>query len=1244
MIDRLNIENWASTIPAKAEFPELILRLVLATIPHCQNKVDIPIGSSTYMGGWDGLINTEEGTTFIPEGTSGWEFGTSGDASEVKSKVQNKADNDYEKRTNALNPNYNMSEMTFVFVTPWVWAKKDEWVEKRKKEGKWKDIIVYDSDRLSQWLRTAPAVEKWLARKVGINSAIEYDTVEEKWNDYIYGNQPFQLTPDFYTCGRENIVLELEKKLQSKQPFIMGIEASSREEAEAFILAAGNLFSQNEKDLFKSKGVVVYNKAVFRELIGYRNSICFIPIIDDLKMVYSVLANNHSAIIPLSQDDEFTTNKIKLPISNKNRLVDILVSYGINKPEAEKLVRNNSCNIALIRKELDFPPFRADWQKIEDLKELMPALLLGKWSDNFKGDNFLLSLLSEKDYKDYYSRLVYWSKLPVSPIINIGNIWRTTSPLSLWSALSDALRTEQLDTLSKMFEIVFVKSDGEYSKQLKKGILENCIIIALYGKRMGIVGDGQKWTDSLVEKLLETGSPQKLAEFSDYLPLLAEASPTVFLDTIQSVIANHKDVISYLFIERDGFSSPDSHHTNLLWALEALAWLPDYLQQVTEILLYLSEIDPGGRLANRPFNSLITIYLFWFPQTSAKYDKRLNVLENCIKKGYSLMWDLLLALLPNPNATSMQTYKLKWRDFEFEERQNVNGNEMMLATEWVVEHLMSMYNGNDADLSKLIEKIEPIYPSIRRKLIAWLPLSVDTIKDNDGVLTRKTLRETIWYQYLDGINSHYSFTNNELQNIVDAYQKLSPTDLKKRHQWLFDEDFPHLAQKIINDPNDENSNIQQINQLRKEACEELLKEYDLEDVISMKDNVGTPRTLGISLAQFHSINGLTDKVCELLSNDKDYYFVVGYLGALDSLLGLDKIREVYRSCESKGFTDEALTLLLLSVYPRKELWLFIDELSENVQNLYWQKTQGYFYGPFRDELTYQIGKFIDAGRAIDAINQSWIHVKNLSTDMIQQLLKASVTETTILNSRPFDHLALESYMEELHRRTDVDQNLLFKLEWTFLPKLVYHSEKVCLNSIFSHLEKDPSFFVELLTYLYKPDNGIEEDDDGTDDLTNQANSSRAFHLFYHWKKIPYVTQEGMVDTLALTNWVNKALCIAKEKKRLTAAYIQLGGLFAHYGEGGVHAPELFSIMESIDDDSFFDNYRVGLFNKRGFTIRGPYDGGDIERRNKSFFENLYTCYHVQFPKVAKVFKVLTIEYADMAKQMDEEADMTKLDY
>ena len=90
LVTRNNLENWADTTFSKAALPYLISRLVRATTP-ASTKANLPSGSATYIGGWDGIINCEIETAYVPQGISLWEFGTTSDC-------KGKADDDYDKR------------------------------------------------------------------------------------------------------------------------------------------------------------------------------------------------------------------------------------------------------------------------------------------------------------------------------------------------------------------------------------------------------------------------------------------------------------------------------------------------------------------------------------------------------------------------------------------------------------------------------------------------------------------------------------------------------------------------------------------------------------------------------------------------------------------------------------------------------------------------------------------------------------------------------------------------------------------------------------------------------------------------------------------------------------------------------------------------------------------------------------------------------------------------------------------
>ena len=124
----------------------------------------------------------------------------------------------------------------------------------------------------------------------------------------------------------------------------------------------------------------------------------------------------------------------------------------------------------------------------------------------------------------------------------------------------------------------------------------------------------------------------------------------------------------------------------------------------------------------------------------------------------------------------------------------------------------------------------------------------------------------------------------------------------------------------------------------------------------------------------------------------------------------------------------------------------------------------------------------------------------------------------------------------------------------------------------------------------------------------------------------------------------RIIVTASECGQYKHACSQLGQLFAHFPEWENDAEKLFAVIEPIEEKAFYSSYNAGLFNKRGFTSRGPYDGGEIERGNAELFKSLYEKYNKKYSRVSKVFKDLWAQYERMAKEMDDEADITKLDY
>ena len=165
--DSSEIDNWSDKPDAHHRLPELIRRLVMATVPM-PSGIDIPSGSSVRLSGWDGLVDVEGGNAWVPSGLSAWEL-----SCENSRSLRNKATADYRKRT--ANPQgVDIPSTAFVFATTRRWAGKREWARERREEGLWADVRAIDADDLVAWLEQTPDVSVWFARLIGkIPSATE---------------------------------------------------------------------------------------------------------------------------------------------------------------------------------------------------------------------------------------------------------------------------------------------------------------------------------------------------------------------------------------------------------------------------------------------------------------------------------------------------------------------------------------------------------------------------------------------------------------------------------------------------------------------------------------------------------------------------------------------------------------------------------------------------------------------------------------------------------------------------------------------------------------------------------------------------------------------------------------------------------------------------------------------------------------------------------------------------------------
>src|SRR5437899_1837122 len=230
-ITATQIADWARTKEAQGALPRLVRRLVLPTVTPTQAA--FPSGDSTGLPGWDGELQSKQGSPWAPKGKSFWEFS-------CDAKVTTKANSDYDKRTNKT-PKKIRSKATLVVVSARRWTRKTEWLKAKRRAKKWADVRAYDADDIEQWLEQTPAVALQFAEELGLTGP-GVESVAKHWGDWSQQSYP-AITSEALFIDRHNardrFLTDLQQRLQAGQPGPYTIRAAdSVDEAAAFACAA----------------------------------------------------------------------------------------------------------------------------------------------------------------------------------------------------------------------------------------------------------------------------------------------------------------------------------------------------------------------------------------------------------------------------------------------------------------------------------------------------------------------------------------------------------------------------------------------------------------------------------------------------------------------------------------------------------------------------------------------------------------------------------------------------------------------------------------------------------------------------------------------------------------------------------------------------------------------------------------------------------------------------------------------
>ncbi len=1257
-IDSTDLKLWAPRRDCQEKLPLLIRKLIRAHTTSIKN-IKFPSGDNILLGGWDGILESDEENEYIPKGISVWEFGANKDK-------KSKANEDLNKRTQ--NPlGINCKDATYVFVTPYIWQDKEHWCKEKIDEGNWKDVRIYDGEILEEWLELSPAVGAWLAKIIGKFPQENVQPTEDFWEEWTTGTK-FNIKADLIIAGRQKeINLILEKLLNPPNTII--IQSVSRDEAIAFLISAILMSGGGISEDFFSRSIIVDSLSTFRMVLANKDKLILIVRFEDEGIINKAVAKGHHVVLPLGADSTFSTNDtIQLPRLERVAFIKALVNMGVTEDEAIEYSKESSRNLTIFRRQHAFQRNQPIWAKSEHALDIIPALLVGRWSENKQGDKDVISNLAGESYDSYIEKLTKWITVQDSPIYRIGNIWRIASPLDSWLHLGSYFTNSHLEKFKAQFLTVLKEihpefelegkkrsmsslygKESKYSTMLKEGLCQSLIIMSVYGEaiKIPLSFNSQLWCNSIVKDLFKELNTNLCCTLDHFWPLIAEASPLVFLDSFDKTLTENPEIILGMFNEVESFITPRSYHTGLLWALEGLAWFPDHISRTVKLLGKLAQNDPGGRITNRPINSLRAIFLPWHPNTYCNLDERIEILKLLVKDNPDIAWDLLISILPRHHDIGHPTVKTRWRKYQATNETQVTYQDIWDVHSFSIDSLIGLAGFNENKLAELIKHIDMFSPIDRAKVVNHIISNVNSIK-------RK--KNEIWGNLREVLNHHRSFLKadwaldtTELDKMERLYNLLSPVSIIEKNIWLFEDYYPKFPTGIDHDKINYEEQEQLIIDKRIEAFNEVYNHSGFEGIIELTKLIPEKRFIGDTAGFVLNDNEDAQSIIYLIKNASDelLVFFENYVFRKYLIRGLDWLKNFYSELVKKSVPNKIIASLILLLPQTAELWEFVSNTNNEIETEYWSNFYPRFYQLSIDKKIYGINKLLSIKRHVTALDTSSHFVKELPTELIINMLFKVAREPSNENFR-LQGYEIEWFFDELDNRADIDKSIMPQLEWFYLPILTRYGIGRSPKYLEEELSKNPSFFVDVLSWIYKPQNDSE---DGIleENITDEMRSNRAelsYELLQNWKKIPGTNSEGIVQYDELKRWICSAREIAKNKHRLNVADLQIGKLLCGSPQSlnDWLQDSICQIIDEINSEEINDGFCSGIFNNRGVVTKSFGEGGGQERYLAEIFKNKAKEIAIKYPITSSLLIRISHRYEGEAKREDDRSELQDLEY
>jgi len=1251
-----DIKEWTATKKREAEetLPQLVKKLVYAS---CKPKsIDFQSGDSVVIGGWDGVLEVEEGNEFIPAGKSGWELGTN-------ENIGKKAEKDYKKRTEKPVP-LVLNDSTFVFVTSRLWTKRDSWAHEKKSEGKWKDVKGINAETLQSWLEHCPAVHRWFANVIGKRTAELWD-IEQAWSTLSNVTEP-AFTPYFFLNARDTEKTTLLNRLEGEAS-VLRVRSQSKKESYGFILSV-----LMKEDKYISRTLIVKNQSAWDWLMNFDHPLILIPENFIPNGIGRAIAMGHHVILATDSLDSAQPS-IELNRMPRQNRIDAIKSIGLPEDNAEQIYRETKGYLEPILRHKMLSPrdiSTPEWIGKVNSDVLFSVLFATEWNTNNAKDKEIMASLSGLSYDEFEKNVIELSKQPDPPVRLVGNIWQVISKVDLWLRIAHRIAKPHLDRLGEVSKEVLNDLDPSfdlapeerfmasikgavplYSTNIKSGIADSLALLSAYGDDYADQVGSEKpsylvrwWTRQIFEGNIEAKSWYSLG---GCLQSIAEAAPGEFLLALEEAMNGSDPTIKGLFSAEGNGVFGGCPHSNLLWSLELVSWNTQFLARVSSCLARLSEIDPGGTYSNRPFASLKNIFLGWINNTCATHQQRIQIIENVMLKQFpDISWKMMISLLIGKTHMTSGVHKPKYREWAEGVVRNVSQRDYYEYVGAIVEIL---FREVDKNIGKRLPDLLENFRSYNKKqqeafFVRLIDIDVNSLESEDREQIGKKIR---------GILSHHrkfhdakwAWSEETLEKLENVYHHFKFDDLVKENSSLFDDYWPNLIKPIKRGEMGYDEQIKIIDTKRIEVIEELFDISGIEGIRKLALSCKNPGMIGFALFQSKFSEQMIPNILDWLGGERQLNVLAKSYISAKSHKDWDWVQCILD--ENQEWNNDKKTSLLLSLPIKGKTFDIVEKQGDDVQHRYWYGVQHYFLNSNEiEKVPYVARKLLENSRplaAIDAVAQ--VLWGKHETDKLESSLVADILIKIATGPSDIDRVSIQNVQYEILKaiefiqtRADLPTEKIAQIEWVYLK--IFRFADFTPRYLSEKIAKEPSFFAQLVAWTYRREDGEDQKEDLSEELKRQR-AEIAFELLDTVSVLP--GSEGTsINSGKLNEWVDQARKMLIEIGRLKIGDNHIGIYLSRCPEGsdGIWPHETVrGVIERVRSVDLDRGIQIGRYNSRGITSRAAFEGGQQERKlTENYEKNAKKIEFIQ-PRTAAILRDLAQSYGRDAKRIDDDVEL-----